>query len=536
MVVTAFGSRSTGHPRSTGTAGHRRAAAGRRASRAFPAGPSSAGTAARRRRSPSSRRQRSWRGVARRRSLVGGGRVVVVVDSPAARSSGDRGDRRGAVAVRRRRRSAVGRAACPRWRSGAGRRRWRTVGAPERRRHACQRTGWPGPPWCTGQRWCWSCSSVAVPASARRAVGACRRVGGGVGGVGGRVVVGHRGRRRRAVGRGRRLGQSGAGARQRRARRTAGFRSAVRRTAGARVVACWLVAPCGPHPTWRSCERWLAVGWEFAGSPCEHAGGARGGAAGDGGGVAVATPSAVGEEVGRIGPRPVRAASASPTTTTRPWPTKLADKLWHLRVFDDDAGVMNRSVADVGAELLVVSQFTLYGDTSGGRRPSWIAAARPEHAEPLVDAVVAELRRLGATVATGRFRTEMQVSSSTTARSRSCSNADGDRGRRADGGRVRRRSATAQRPRASRPRRTAASPSVTYHVRPARSSTAWRMTACSLTPVRSMHVAVGRDERARSRSAPPAPPSARSRSRAAGSTRPAGSARSCRCSSRRSSG
>ena len=87
----------------------------------------------------------------------------------------------------------------------------------------------------------------------------------------------------------------------------------------------------------------------------------------------------------------------------------MADKLWNLRVFDDDAGVMNRSAADVGAELLVVSQFTLYGDTSGGRRPSWIAAARPEHAEPLVDAVVAELRRLGATVATGRFRTEMQV-------------------------------------------------------------------------------------------------------------------------------
>jgi D-tyrosyl-tRNA(Tyr) deacylase len=88
---------------------------------------------------------------------------------------------------------------------------------------------------------------------------------------------------------------------------------------------------------------------------------------------------------------------------------KTAEKLWHLRVFDDDAGVMNRSAADVGGELLVVSQFTLYGDTSGGRRPSWIAAARPEQAEPLVDRVVAELRALGATVATGRFRTEMQV-------------------------------------------------------------------------------------------------------------------------------
>ena len=65
---------------------------------------------------------------------------------------------------------------------------------------------------------------------------------------------------------------------------------------------------------------------------------------------------------------------------------KLADKLWHLRVFDDADGVMNVSAADAGAELLVVSQFTLYGNTEKGRRPSWLAAARPEHAEPLVDA------------------------------------------------------------------------------------------------------------------------------------------------------
>lgn len=88
---------------------------------------------------------------------------------------------------------------------------------------------------------------------------------------------------------------------------------------------------------------------------------------------------------------------------------KLADKLWHLRVMADDAGVMNRSVADTTRSLLVISQFTLYGDTSRGRRPSWIAAARPEHAEPLVDAVVARLRELGATVATGRFRADMAV-------------------------------------------------------------------------------------------------------------------------------
>jgi D-tyrosyl-tRNA(Tyr) deacylase len=89
---------------------------------------------------------------------------------------------------------------------------------------------------------------------------------------------------------------------------------------------------------------------------------------------------------------------------------KLAEKLWHLRVMDDDAGVMNLSVADTTRTLLIVSQFTLYGDTSGGRRPSWIGAARPEHAEPLVEAVVDHLRSLGATVATGKFRTEMRVS------------------------------------------------------------------------------------------------------------------------------
>jgi len=87
----------------------------------------------------------------------------------------------------------------------------------------------------------------------------------------------------------------------------------------------------------------------------------------------------------------------------------LADKIWNLRVMDDTDGVMNLSIADTTKAVLVVSQFTLYGDTSRGRRPSWIAAARPEHAEPLVDLVVRRLRELGATVATGRFRTEMQV-------------------------------------------------------------------------------------------------------------------------------
>ena len=88
---------------------------------------------------------------------------------------------------------------------------------------------------------------------------------------------------------------------------------------------------------------------------------------------------------------------------------KLAGKLANLRILDDVDGVMNRSVLEVGAAVLVVSQFTLYGDTAKGRRPSWLAAARPEHAEPLVDAVAAALRGLGVEVATGRFRTDMAV-------------------------------------------------------------------------------------------------------------------------------
>ncbi len=113
-------------------------------------------------------------------------------------------------------------------------------------------------------------------------------------------------------------------------------------------------------------------------------------------------------EVGRIG-RGLVALVGVTHDDDEAAATKLADKLWHLRVFADDAGAMNRSCADIGGALLVVSQFTLYGDARKGRRPSYIAAARPEHAEPLIDRVVARLRELGAEVATGRFRTEMAV-------------------------------------------------------------------------------------------------------------------------------
>jgi D-aminoacyl-tRNA deacylase len=83
---------------------------------------------------------------------------------------------------------------------------------------------------------------------------------------------------------------------------------------------------------------------------------------------------------------------------------KLASKVANLRVF---AGEL--SLLEVQGGALVVSQFTLYGDTARGRRPSWIAAARPEQAEPLVDAFVRELKALGVTVATGVFGADMQV-------------------------------------------------------------------------------------------------------------------------------
>jgi D-tyrosyl-tRNA(Tyr) deacylase len=84
--------------------------------------------------------------------------------------------------------------------------------------------------------------------------------------------------------------------------------------------------------------------------------------------------------------------------------SKLADKLWGLRILPDE-----KSCSDLGAPLLVVSQFTLYGDARKGRRPSWMDAAPGPVAEPLVDAVVAALRAHGATVATGVFGAEMQV-------------------------------------------------------------------------------------------------------------------------------
>jgi len=88
----------------------------------------------------------------------------------------------------------------------------------------------------------------------------------------------------------------------------------------------------------------------------------------------------------------------------------MADKVPNLRIFEDADGKMNRSILDEGGEILAVSQFTLYGDARGGRRPSFSSAARPEQANALYEQLVAAWRSQGIHVETGRFRAEMQVS------------------------------------------------------------------------------------------------------------------------------
>lgn len=88
---------------------------------------------------------------------------------------------------------------------------------------------------------------------------------------------------------------------------------------------------------------------------------------------------------------------------------RLAAKLWRLRLFPDAEGNMNRSAAELGLPVLVVSQFTLYADVTRGRRPSFAQAAPPAQARALVERVVDQLRAAGAEVATGRFGAKMQV-------------------------------------------------------------------------------------------------------------------------------
>ncbi|HET7604243.1 MAG TPA: D-aminoacyl-tRNA deacylase [Gemmatimonadales bacterium] len=87
----------------------------------------------------------------------------------------------------------------------------------------------------------------------------------------------------------------------------------------------------------------------------------------------------------------------------------MAEKVMGLRLFADDEGKMNLSLADIGGAVLVISQFTLYGNAEKGRRPSFIDAARPDVAEPLYELFIARLRELGVSVATGRFGAMMEV-------------------------------------------------------------------------------------------------------------------------------
>ncbi len=115
-----------------------------------------------------------------------------------------------------------------------------------------------------------------------------------------------------------------------------------------------------------------------------------------------------GEVAGAIGPGLVVLLAVAPGDTPEQvrW---LADKTVNLRIFADDEGKMNRSVQDAGGAVLVVSQFTLYGDCSKGRRPSFIGAAAPAVAIPLYEAYLDAVKSYGVPIASGRFAADMQV-------------------------------------------------------------------------------------------------------------------------------
>lgn len=112
-----------------------------------------------------------------------------------------------------------------------------------------------------------------------------------------------------------------------------------------------------------------------------------------------------GEVIGRIDEPGLMVLVGVTHTDTEQQAAKLAAKVWQLRIMPDE-----QSCADLNAPLLVVSQFTLYADTRKGRRPSWSKAAPGPVSEPLVERFIEELRRLGATVQTGRFGADMEVS------------------------------------------------------------------------------------------------------------------------------
>lgn len=124
--------------------------------------------------------------------------------------------------------------------------------------------------------------------------------------------------------------------------------------------------------------------------------------------VSRASVTIAGREAGSIGRGFCLLTGFTPTDTPADveW---MAEKVSSLRLFPDDAGKMNRGLDEVGGAVLVVSQFTLYGDTERGRRPSFIAAARPELAIPLYEAFIAALRARQLEVATGEFGAMMEV-------------------------------------------------------------------------------------------------------------------------------
>ena len=125
--------------------------------------------------------------------------------------------------------------------------------------------------------------------------------------------------------------------------------------------------------------------------------------------VASAEVRSAGRVTGRIGPGAVILLGVA-RTDTEAAAVKLADKVAKLRVFDDADGKMNLPISAVpGGKIVVVSQFTLHGNTEKGNRPSYIEAAPPEQAEPLYEKFVSHLRAMGFTVETGVFRTMMQV-------------------------------------------------------------------------------------------------------------------------------
>ncbi|UFJ38998.1 D-tyrosyl-tRNA(Tyr) deacylase [Brevibacillus humidisoli] len=115
-----------------------------------------------------------------------------------------------------------------------------------------------------------------------------------------------------------------------------------------------------------------------------------------------------GETVGRIGKGLVLLVGISHDDTEQD-AAFIAEKLAHLRIFEDEQGKMNRSVLETGGQILSISQFTLYGDCRKGRRPNFMSAARPEKAEPLYQQLNQKLREKGLQVETGRFGAMMQV-------------------------------------------------------------------------------------------------------------------------------